>query len=77
MYVSVELFAFLKKYYPDSNGSKKLFLSPGSTIATLREKLGIPDDLRLLYLVNGQQSNKETVLRDSDEIFIFSPAEGG
>jgi molybdopterin converting factor small subunit len=77
MNVSVELFAFLEKYYPDRNGSKKVVLTSGATVATLIKKLEIPSYLRLLFLVNGQQADKGTILQDNDEVFIFSPAEGG
>ena len=77
MNVSVELFAFLEKYYPDRNGSNMVVLTSGATVATLIKKLGIPSNLRLLILVNGQQSDKGTTLQDNDEVFIFLPAEGG
>lgn len=78
MYVSVELFAFLEKYYPDDKkGSKKILLAEESTIAILIKKLGIPDNLPLLILVNGQQSDKTSILKDNDDIFMFLPVEGG
>ena len=77
MYVSVELFTFLEKYYPDKDGSKKIFLASGSTVAILIKKLEIPSNLRLLFLINGQQTDKDTILKENDEVFIFSPAAGG
>jgi sulfur-carrier protein len=78
MVVSFELFATLKKYYPDGKkGPQEINLPQGSTMANLIIKLGMPDNIRLLMLVNGQQSDKTTALNDKDEIFIFVPAAGG
>jgi molybdopterin converting factor small subunit len=78
MEISLELFATLEKYYPDGKkGPQKIDLPLGSTVANLVKKLGMPDNIRLLMLVNGQQSDKTTALNDKDEIFIFVPAAGG
>ena len=78
MQVSLELFTFLEKYYPDnSQKAQKVSLESGSTVAMLIKQLGIPDHIQLLFLVNGRQSDKTTMLKENDDIFIFTPAAGG
>jgi sulfur carrier protein ThiS len=78
MQISLELFTFLEKYYPDnSRKSQKVALVSGSTVTELIKQLGIPDDIQLLFLVNGRQSDKTTNLNENDDVFIFTPAAGG
>lgn len=76
IHIEIELFAFLEEYYP-KEGKGPISMPQDSTAGMLINKLNIPDDIQLLILVNGQQSDRKTILQNDDKIFIFTPAAGG
>ena len=76
IYVTVKLFASLRKYGP----SKSLVDVPeGSTIKSIIKKFKIPKkEGNLIKLINGQPCHeKDCVLYDGDLVAIFPPIGGG
>jgi len=79
MTVKVKLFASLRKYNPELGlgESLEINLPPGSSIAQLYEKLGIPEEEVKLAFVNGLYCKRDHILSDNDEVGIFPPIGGG
>jgi sulfur carrier protein ThiS len=76
MRITVELFGIPAGYGPEGRGAFPLEIDTGTTAGLLIERLALPD-VQLMVLINGQRVDSGHPLNDSDEVFIFTPAEGG
>jgi molybdopterin converting factor small subunit len=76
MRITVELFGFLSDYGPGGRKAFPLEIDGGATAGRLIERLALPD-VWLMVLINGQRVDTDQPLKESDEVFIFTPAEGG
>ena len=79
--VTVELFAFLDKFYP-SKASKKPYcmqVPKGTTAGSIITGLKIPDDIPVLAYVNNIQLRKgdDKELKDGDTIGVMPVVPGG
>jgi molybdopterin converting factor small subunit len=77
MRITVELFGFLADYGPEGRRAFPLEIDTGDTVGRLIERLALPSDVWLMVLINGQRADMYQPLNDSDEVFIFTPVEGG
>ena len=79
MRVEVRLFAHLAKYLPpDADGDGAILDVPaGTTVGDVAARLGIPDDLSALAVINGLDAEPERVLADGDVLTMFPPLAGG
>ena len=77
MRITVELFGFLAEYGPEGRRAFPLEIDRGDTVGLLIGRLALPSDVWLMVLINGQRADTDQPLKDSDEVFIFTPAEGG
>jgi sulfur carrier protein ThiS len=76
--VKVSLFADLRRYLPKGEtGAIGVALPPGATVADLIASLGITEAEEVTAGRNGEQALHDAVLRDGDDIVLFSPMEGG
>jgi molybdopterin converting factor small subunit len=77
--VEVRLFATLASYLPEGNeeNAALLDLPDGATVASALHTLGVPDDLPLITLVNGQDAAAGQELKDRDVLSVFPPLAGG
>ena len=76
--VRVTLFADLRRFLPKGvEGTQTYVLSAGATVADLLAAIGIPADDEVTVGLNGEQAARETVLRNGDDVVLFSPMEGG
>jgi len=78
--VRVKLYANLRRYLPPSSegGNRlELELEEGTTIGGLLEKLKIPPREAKSVFVNSVLREESYVLREGDEVGIFSPIGGG
>jgi sulfur carrier protein ThiS len=76
MRITVDLFGFLADYGPERRRAFPLEIDGMATVGLLIERLALPDS-RLTILINGQRVDTGHPLNDGDEVFIFTPAEGG
>ncbi len=79
MKVDIALFAYLSDYQPDGLGGRDprpFELSPGTTVADIIARLGLPDEPRVVF-INGTHAADETALVDGDRLAIFPPVAGG
>jgi hypothetical protein len=52
-------------------------IPPKATVATLLRRLGIPDDMPRVVLVNGRDADDDLQLRPDDVVSAFPPLAGG
>jgi len=74
-YITVKLFATLKKYLPSS--AEHYPINPGATVGELFDELQIPTSLVKLIFINGKKGGLDAVLKGGDRIGIFPPVGGG
>ena len=79
MKVEVKLFATLAKYLPggEDGGSATAEVPDGSTVGQLIRRLGIPDGMPRIVLINGLDADPEQPLHDGDALSVFPPLAGG
>ena len=77
MKVKLRLFANLRKYGPDPSGDFSLDMETGATVGRVIEKLGIPDEVKRVVLLNGRHAKSDTLLAENDGITLFPPMTGG
>ncbi|MBI4832232.1 MAG: MoaD/ThiS family protein [Candidatus Lindowbacteria bacterium] len=79
MKVYVKLYATLTKYVGQSimHEPMQVELAEGATLATLYERLSIPEDEVKTAFVNSKMESVEYVLCDGDHVGIFPPVGGG
>ncbi len=77
MLVHVELFLHLRRYGPSGEGPTQIELPPGTTVADLLARLGIPSTVKKVVLVDGRLRPAETQLEDGETVTVFPPLEGG
>jgi molybdopterin converting factor small subunit len=79
MKVEVRLFAALASYLPGESDDSAVTveLPEGETVASAIRRLGIPDTMPLITLVNGRDAAPDQPLRDGDVLSVFPPLAGG
>ena len=76
--VRLTLFADLKRFLPKGQtGALSFEVGAGSTVGTLLAQAGIPAVEEITVGLNGNQGDRDSILRDGDEVVLFSPMEGG
>jgi molybdopterin converting factor small subunit len=72
---TVKFFATLRRVAP---AKKSITLRPGSTVNTILEMFDIPEETKLIILINGApHKTRETVVKNGDIVAIFPPLAGG
>jgi molybdopterin converting factor small subunit len=80
MKIQVKLMAALRnKLPPGTQGGKaELDAEPGTTIASVLDRLGIGHGHVHLVMINGEmETDRHRTLTDSDEMVVFPPVAGG
>lgn len=79
MEISINLWGNTGYYLPEGRGKftlRKTF-DDNKTVRQVVEDLGLPKDLVFLVSVNGQVVEGDCVLKDGDEVALFTPNSGG
>lgn len=77
MRVQVELQAYLDKYSPNGASEFAIELPEGATVDTLVRRLGIPDDMAQVIIVNNESSDFDRPLQEGDRVVLIPPLAGG
>lgn len=77
MEVNVHCYSEMKRFAPGGRDVFNLQIDAGSSVADLLQQLAVPEDLNVLFNVNGDRATRETLLFPGDEIVFFVPADGG
>ncbi|MFO8058562.1 MAG: MoaD/ThiS family protein [bacterium] len=79
MKVTVKLFASLREHLPEGSrdGACELSLPEGDTVKGALSRLGVPEDIKLVLLLNSRHAGYDTVLSEGDVLSVFPPIAGG
>jgi molybdopterin converting factor small subunit len=77
MKVSVELQAYLERYSPDGRPMVEVELPEGATVDHLLRRLGIPDDMTQVIIVNNENADFDHPLKEGDRVILIPPLAGG
>lgn len=79
MKIEVKLFATLAMYLPDEEegNSATVDVPDGTTVGQLMHRLGIPDEMPRITLINGRDAALEQLIHDGDTLSAFPPLAGG
>jgi len=77
--IELKLFHTLRKLLPfeGDNLSNRLIVPVGTTVEGILKKIGAPQDIPLIIMINGRSVGKETTLSSNDALSIMLPAGGG
>jgi sulfur-carrier protein len=74
MNVNIKLFATLRT---GRFVTKNLKIPNNSSIQTLCNEIGIPDDEKIIILINGRHAEKDYIISEGDTLAIFPIIGGG
>lgn len=81
MKIRVKLYATLRQYIPnaaDMTRNEGVEVTDGTTVGQVMEMLHLPENLRVLSLLNGTHcKEKETKLKDGDSVLFYPLMSGG
>ncbi|MFH0959481.1 MAG: MoaD/ThiS family protein [Pseudomonadota bacterium] len=79
MTIELVLYASITKLVPGSIAGNPISVeaSDKTTVGDLLSQAGIPDDMRLILLVNGLSGSRDQELKDRDRLAVFPPIAGG
>jgi molybdopterin synthase sulfur carrier subunit len=77
--VEVRIFATLRRYHPDLpvGGVLHMEVESGTSLADLRDQLGLPPVETMLVMVNNLQASFDDDVRDGDRIAFIPAVAGG
>jgi molybdopterin converting factor small subunit len=77
--VKVKLFATLRRYFPGYDPEKGIDakVEDGSTIENLIRTLNLPANEARVILISGISKKPTDVVKDGDQVNIFTPLGGG
>lgn len=74
-YITIKLFATLKKYLPASADNHPI--ESGASVRELINELRIEASQAKLIFINGRKADLNSVLKDGDRLGVFPPVGGG
>jgi molybdopterin converting factor small subunit len=79
MRIQVKLFATMRRYQPGLQRGKALPLEvpTEATVAWVVQRLGIPENVPLVAMVNSTVCTLDCALSDGDTLSLFPPVTGG
>ena len=79
MTIDLILYASLTKFVPGSTAGIpiSLQLADQTTIGVVLSQAGIPNDMRLILLVNGLSATRDQDLHEADRLAVFPTIAGG
>lgn len=73
--IDLKLYASLTPFSPETTDG--VAIAPGTTVAVLMERLGIPAGEVSLIFINGRLSDPTTPLQGGERVGLFPPVGGG
>jgi sulfur carrier protein ThiS len=77
--IDLILYASLPKFVPGSLAGISIPVQAPdqTTVGVVLSQAGIPDDMRLILLVNGLSATRDQELREGDRLAVFPTIAGG
>jgi len=77
MRVTVELQAYLEQYSPNGQSVFEYELPDGANVDRLVQRLGVPDELASVIIVNDENTGPDHPLQEGDRVTLIPPLAGG
>ena len=78
MKIEIQLYSLLRRFAPkNSNGFIELEISERTSVATLVNTLGIPENSVMLITLNGKYVKPNATLNNGDKIGLYPPIGAG
>ena len=77
MQIRVELQAYLSQYSPNGAEGFDLEVPQGATVDNIVRRLGIPEEMTSVIVINAENGEPETVLNEGDKLTLIPPLAGG
>jgi sulfur carrier protein ThiS len=77
MKIEVRRYATLRAYGPSRETASILEVPEKATVHEVLVRLGIPDKVQRIVLVNGRPATEDSGLKEGDRLVLFPPAAGG
>ena len=80
MLINLKIYASLRYYLPAPKefiDGKKLEIPGGTTNGRILEILNIPEQVSVMFVLNGSSAAKSKVLKEGDTLHIVPPMVGG
>ena len=77
MRVIVELQAYLEQYSPNGQSVFEFELPDGANVDRLIHRLGLPDELASVIIVNDESTGPDHALHEGDRVTLIPPLAGG
>jgi len=77
--IEVKVFATLRRYLPELGIGESLSLEvpPGTTLAEIRDMLGLPEEEVRVVMRNNLQADFQDIASEGDRIAYIPPVAGG
>ncbi len=73
--IQLKLFADLSRFMP--SGGEQVAVAPGTTVADLLRRLGLPAEKAKLIFIDGAQADLSATLQGGERVGVFPPVGGG
>jgi molybdopterin converting factor small subunit len=80
MIIRVKIYAYLRYYLPAPDKftqDEEWDMPEETTIGQVLEKLDLPEEIRIIVLLNGRSADQETALNEGDVVHILPQIAGG
>ncbi len=77
MRVTVELQAYLEQYSPNGQSVFEYELPEGANVDRLVQRVGVPDELASVIIVNHENTGPDHPLQEGDRVTLIPPLAGG
>jgi molybdopterin converting factor small subunit len=75
--VRVRCFTGMRRYLPEGKGDFAIELAEGADLRRLLDIMDVPPGIAPFIAVNGRKVVQDHLLRDGDEVVLFTHMEGG
>jgi len=75
--VRVRCFTGMRRYLPEGKGDFAIELAEGADLRRLLDIMDVPPGIAPFIAVNGRKVAQDHLLRDGDEVVLFTHMEGG
>ncbi|MCF8127513.1 MAG: MoaD/ThiS family protein [Deltaproteobacteria bacterium] len=70
-------YASLRQFTENLNSEGRLSIPDKTTVAHVLKKLGIPQNVKVITMINGRHCTPDQPLVEGDKLVFFPPLEGG
>jgi len=80
MIIQVKIYAYIRYYLPAPDKftqDEEWDMPEKTTIGQVLEKLDLPEEIRIIVLLNGRSADQETALNEGDVVHILPQIAGG